>query len=249
MLLYSNDLLAIDAHKNDEAAQGTDLSSNAEANEDVSNCCICDVTDTDRMLACDACGQWLYYSCSKLFPETHLLKITSTEDATYVCWRCEDLPPRDSNTPVTEKDKGHTCNGDNHGSILQAIAKMESSIAETLTSLVNEKNVALQGKVDAELRLIEDRYKVQLSNLERAVSEARHEKARLHEETNIKYTTEITLLREQNATLKESISATKAVFGAGFENNLSVGQVAQKIHLSWCCPKLSQIKKKIATYR
>ena len=31
------------------------------------------------------------------------------------------------------------------------------------------------------------------------------------------------------------------VFGAGFENNLSVGQVAQKIHLSWCCPKLSQI--------
>ena len=33
------------------------------------------------------------------------------------------------------------------------------------------------------------------------------------------------------------------VFGAGFENNLSVGQVAQKIHLSWCCPKLSQIKK------
>ena len=36
----------------------------------------------------------------------------------------------------------------------------------------------------------------------------------------------------------------KAVFGAGFENNLSVGQVAQKIHLSWCCPKLSQILKK-----
>ena len=35
------------------------------------------------------------------------------------------------------------------------------------------------------------------------------------------------------------------VFGAGFENNLSVGQVAQKIHLSWCCPKLSQIKKKL----
>ena len=32
-----------------------------------------------------------------------------------------------------------------------------------------------------------------------------------------------------------------SVFGAGFENNLSVGQVAQKIHLSWCCPKLSQI--------
>ena len=34
-----------------------------------------------------------------------------------------------------------------------------------------------------------------------------------------------------------------SVFGAGFENNLSVGQVAQKIHLSWCCPKLSQILK------
>ena len=34
------------------------------------------------------------------------------------------------------------------------------------------------------------------------------------------------------------------VFGAGFENNLSVGQVAQKIHLSWYCPKLSQILKK-----
>ena len=32
-----------------------------------------------------------------------------------------------------------------------------------------------------------------------------------------------------------------SVFGARFENNLSVGQVAQKIHLSWCCPKLSQI--------
>ena len=35
----------------------------------------------------------------------------------------------------------------------------------------------------------------------------------------------------------------KSVFGAGFENNLSVGQEAQKIHLSWCCPKLSQILK------
>ena len=35
-----------------------------------------------------------------------------------------------------------------------------------------------------------------------------------------------------------------SVFGARFENNLSVGQVAQKIHLSWCCPKLSQILKK-----
>ena len=34
------------------------------------------------------------------------------------------------------------------------------------------------------------------------------------------------------------------VFGAGFENNLSVGQVAKIIHLSWCCPKLSQILKK-----
>ena len=34
------------------------------------------------------------------------------------------------------------------------------------------------------------------------------------------------------------------VFGAGFENNLSVGQVAKKIHLCWCCPKLSQIFKK-----
>ena len=34
------------------------------------------------------------------------------------------------------------------------------------------------------------------------------------------------------------------VFGAGFENNLSIGQVAQKIHLSWCCSKLSQILKK-----
>ena len=40
-----------------------------------------------------------------------------------------------------------------------------------------------------------------------------------------------------------------AVFGAGFENNLSVGQVAQKIHLSWCWPKLPQIKKNIATHR
>ena len=35
-----------------------------------------------------------------------------------------------------------------------------------------------------------------------------------------------------------------SVFLAGFENNLSVGQVTQKIHLSWCCPKLSQIWKK-----
>ena len=34
------------------------------------------------------------------------------------------------------------------------------------------------------------------------------------------------------------------VFGAGFENNLLFGQVAKKIHLSWCCPKLSQILKK-----
>ena len=40
-----------------------------------------------------------------------------------------------------------------------------------------------------------------------------------------------------------------SVFGAGFENNLSVGQVAQKIHLSWCCPKLSQTKKNVATHR
>ena len=209
MVSYSNELLAINAHKNDEAAHGTDLPNNAEANEDVSNCCICDVTDTERMLACDACGQWLHYSCSKLFPETHLLEITSTEDATNVCWRCKDLPLRECNTPVTEMDKGHTCNSDNHGSILQAIAKMESSIAETLSSLVNKNNVALQGKVDAELCLIADRYKVQLSNLDRAVSEAKHEKARIHEETNIKYTTKITLLREQNATQTESISATK----------------------------------------
>ena len=44
-------------------------------------------------------------------------------------------------------------------------------------------------------------------------------------------------------TLLVAIDGT-TVFGAGFENNLSVGQVAQKIHLSWCCPKLSQILKK-----
>ena len=43
--------------------------------------------------------------------------------------------------------------------------------------------------------------------------------------------------------------ANISVFGAGFENNLSVGQVAQKIHLSWCWPKLPQIKKNIATHR
>ena len=48
---------------------------------------------------------------------------------------------------------------------------------------------------------------------------------------------------------KYVIDVSITVFGAGFENNLSVGQVAQKIHLSWCCPKLSQIKKNIATHR
>ena len=66
--------------------------------------------------------------------------------------------------PVIEQDKGHTGNNDSYASILQVIAKMESNIVETITSLVSYKNVALQGKVDAELRLIEDRYKAQLSN-------------------------------------------------------------------------------------
>ena len=80
---------------------------------------------------------------------------------------------------------------------------------ESLTSLVNEKNVALQGKVDADLRLIEERYKAQISSLERAVSEAKQEKGHIQEVLNNKYTTEITSLREQNATLKDSIGANK----------------------------------------
>ena len=206
IVLNSTELLAINTHENGEAAHGMVLPNDAKSNEDASSCWICDAMDTDRMIACDAFGQWLHYSCSK---QTHLLEITSTEEATNICWRCKDVPLRESDMPVIEQDKGHTGNNDSYASILQVIAKMESNIVETITSLVSYKNVALQGKIDAELRLIEDRYKAQLSSPERAVSDAKHEKACIHEETNNKYITEITLLDEQNATLEESVSATK----------------------------------------
>ena len=115
-------------------------------------------------------------------------------------------PPKENDSPTVTRDNGHICDNE---SILQAISKLESNIVESLTSLVNEKNVALQGKVDADLRLIEERYKAQISYLERAVSEAKQEKSHIQDVLNNKYTTEITSLREQNATLKDSIGANK----------------------------------------
>ena len=87
---------------------------------------------------CDACGTWLHFACSKLFPEIALREATK-EEAVYLCWKCEAdvsgqslqmLPEIDSDTQLSTMN-----------SLIQSL---ERNIIETMNLMTTDANRTLE---------------------------------------------------------------------------------------------------------
>ena len=141
----------------------------ADESESTNNCSVCDYQDSGDMLACDACEQWLHYSCSKLFPERLLREMVDQCESVFVCWKCT-TPPDDnpvSHHPALENTPPNT----DLKCVTSAIQALEKNIVENikLSSLESARN--LNEKHNIELELIRERHKSEVKALKSKITE------------------------------------------------------------------------------
>ena len=130
---------------------------------------VCDYEDTENVMLCDACEQWLHYACTKLFLEKTLSQLVEQKTSVYVCWNCQT--PRESTSVVNLPAIENTPSVDSgppsvdSGHITAAIQALERNIFDNINLTHVESLRNLTDKHSMELDLIRERHKTETKAL------------------------------------------------------------------------------------
>ena len=132
------------------------------------SCCVCDLNNTDHMIRCDACEQWLHYACSKIYPEAVLRQLTDNQDSTYICWQCavSHKGDRSYDAELTgNTQQGRKLEWTPDHTIIETMQSVERSIVECIRNAL-QSNDQQQEKHALEMNLMKQQHLNEKSTLQ-----------------------------------------------------------------------------------